>query len=366
MSSARQLFLGVLLGLCGAICWSCAPQLPADYVAHADAARAATARRDHIGAAQAWAEAAKVAELETDRQEAVYRQATSAQRAGRAEEARTLLQQLATTPGPRQERAAYDLALSALDRDPKNGREHVRLLLSKFPASGLARGALDRLLATLSVEERIATLQSLAASVRDPNLRERVLFLLAQNQEAHGDPRAASSTYGQLLEEYPYPLGRYWDEATLRQAMIHLASEQAPQAIALLEQMLSKREQSAIVGSYERRYADATLLLAYALLDADWHRARELLRKFLVEDPSSRHRDDAAWVVALLSRDRDDAKVACMDAKALKALLPDSRYAECLGLVCTELASSEQCRPYIETERNTPRASLEVVLKLTR
>lgn len=336
---------------------ACAPRLPAQYLSHAHAAEAATGRGEHATAADEWANAAEVADTATDRDEALYRQATSTRRAGQAAEHKRLLGTLSKRPGSRQERAAYDLALLQLAETPERGASAVRNVILQYPSSGLARGALDRWLATLTAKQQLTTLTQLEKGITDPSLHEYILLLQARHSVAAGDATGALVTYRRLEHEHPYPHGHFWDEAMLEQATVLAGQGDQANAAQVLRRMLSFRERSAIVGTYERRYSDASLLLAYLSL-ADWRRAHELLSAFNEHHPTSLHRDDALWAAALLARDNGAPELACHDAETLRGSSPQSRYTPCLHHVCPAMADTDECRNYVVEKRNTAASTL--------
>lgn len=352
---------GSLSLACFGLALGCAPRLPPSYLAHQAAAETATARRDHAAAAAEWAKAAQVAETPTDRHEAQYRQATSAGRGGDTALRRRLLLELSRAPGPRRERAVYDLALDDLARDPNAGGKSVRQALLTYPSSGLARGALDRWLETLTPAQRVTELAALAATLTEARLRERVLWLQARNLEACGEAQRALTVYQTQTQEYPYPYGQFWDESLLRQSVLLLRSGEAATAVAKLQEMLSHRENSTIVGSYDRHYGRATLLLAYALLESDWQRAYALLHGYPRQYPDSRDRDDALWTALVLASAHADPTRACDDADALASEFADSRYVPCLRQHC-ERAAAGICHAYIQRDRSTAAQALELVL----
>ncbi len=339
--------------------------MPAEYVRHADAAEAATRDGRHRDAAREWGKAANVAETDADRQEARYRAATSSLRAGDEREYRRLLTSLSERAGPRQERAAYDLALNTLRHDPAVGGPMVHATIVKYASSGLARGALDRWLATVPESGRQAALSQVYSEVSDADLREYILLLQARNHTASGRHDQALAAYVRLERDHGYPYGHFWDEAMLEQAMLLFTNGDSSRATATLERMLSFREKSTIVGTYERRYSDATLLLAYIELDQDWQKARDRLHRFPNQYPTSRQRDDALWASALLARDNDATEQACVDAALLRQSSPASRYVTCLHHVCPSFAPSTECRGYVVEQRNTASATLRAALPRT-
>lgn len=340
----------------------CAPQIPPEYARHEGAAEAATARGDHASAAAQYAKAAEVADTEVDRSEALYRQATSALRAGDARQHERILTALSRTPGSRRERAVYDLATSEFARDPVSGARALRAAIVAYPASGLAKGALDRLLASSTPERRVATLSELSAQVSAPELRERILVLQARALEASGHTDDALRVYERQVRDFPYPRGQYWDESLLRQAVIWLSKGDRVNASKVLEHLLSFREQATVVGSYDRHYAEATLLLAYVWLDERWTQAYTLLHEFPERHPDSRKRDEAVWAALLLAQAHGRADSACDDAALLSTRFEESRYAPCVTEFCPSVTSSGTCRSYVLRDRGSARASLEAAL----
>lgn len=346
-----------------ALLTGCAPQIPADYARHEAAAEAATARRDHARAAAEWAEAARVSDNPTDRQEALYRQATSALRAGDATLHQRLLRTLAETPGPRQQRAAYDLATAEFTRDAAAGSAALRATILEYPASGLAQGALDRWMSGLSPEQRVTALADLLREVDDPALREHILRLQGRSYEASGAPEQATRVYQTQVAEFPYPRGQYWDESMLRLSVLWLAKGDVSRAAATLQSLLSFREEATIVGSYDRHYADATLLLAYVFVDDRWERAYTLLHSFPSRHGDSRNQDDALWSAMLLAHSHGRHDAACASAEVLLTQMPESRYSPCVHHYCSSAQADGVCRNYIVEDRTSARLTLEAALR---
>jgi hypothetical protein len=338
--------------------WACSVPVPPKFAEHKARAEAAAARGDHEEAAQQWALASQFADIERSRDEATYRQATSLQRAGRDDEAKVVLRKLAATDGSRQERAAYDLATSALLATPSDEGAQLERTLVQFPSSGLARGALERWLRRLTPAQRLVVLERLASKISDAALNERFLLQQARNHEALGQWSQALERYTSLADRYPYPSGQYWDEALLGKAALHARSGDLGLARQTLRHMLSYREIATIVGTYERRYTVASLMLAKFTASDDWRAAHTLLLDFPESYPTSRELDEALWAAALLARDNGDEELACADAEVLRQVDSSSRYASCSALVCdaeAQQASSPEpaCRRYVAEKRST-------------
>ncbi len=225
----------------------------------------------------------------------------------------------------------------------------------QFPGSGVARGAMDRWLRRLAPAERLTVLNRLATEVTERTLAERILLQQARTLAELGRPTEALERYSLLVDRYPYPAGQYWDEALLHKATLQAQLGDRQAAIATLDKMLAYRETATIVGTYERRYAVATLMLARFVAFDDWRRAHALLEEFPTTHATSRELDDALWAAALLARDNGDTALACDDVAALRKHDPASRYSECGALVCPNSDSNDApaCRDYVGRNRAT-------------
>jgi hypothetical protein len=109
------------------------------------------------------------------------------------------------------------------------------------------------------------------------------------------------------------------------------------EAALLLERLLSQREVSSFLGSYERpRYLPAMLGLArlYEEKLNDRKKAKETLHRLYTELTTSTMRDDALWREAALWQKDGDASTACARLKSLTSEFPDSRYVPCAALQC--------------------------------
>jgi TolA-binding protein len=342
-----------------ALAAGCARSLPAAYERERAAAERAYAHGRYDEAAEHWLGARKAAEHNRERQEAVYRAAQSLRRARRYDESSKLLAALIREfpRSERAERAAYDLAALAIERgDAERGHAELERAVRRHPGSGLARGALTRLIAR--VEERGGTRQALAwieqrrAAFSATELAEHVEYARAELLERAGELEQALAGYLAVAERFGYPRGDVWDDALYEASVLEEKLGRPARAIAHLERMLAEREPSHLQGSYERpRYAQARFRIAELRRDRlnDAPAARREFRRVFAEHPTSPLRDDALWNEAVLARKSGDRAGACAALELLVEELKDSRFVPCAHELCpsVEPDASRSCRDYI-------------------
>lgn len=340
-----------------AFAWSvaCAPTLPAQYVEQSDAARRATSAGQHDQAATHWAAAAEAADAKHHRDEALYRQASSLQRAGNTEAARRVLEQLSGAPaGDRQARAAFDLAYLKLKQgDTSAGLSALRRAILEHPDSGLARGGVTRLLREVATRQGHAAekrvIDELWQRLEQREVGQLLGYRRAQWTDEHASPREALPLYLQLMRAHPYPMGVYWDEACLRAADIHIELGNPKAALDLLAAMLSRREGAQLVGSYERHYSRARMRMAEITRDqlGDCAAARQHFLRVASDFETSRLRDDALWQAARCAKALGDQALACADLQRLIDDFAESRYVACAHAVCPSLGQRGSCHQYL-------------------
>jgi TolA-binding protein len=307
------------------------------------AAERAYAAGRYVEAAERFSEAAEKSPRARDREEARYRQAMSLERAGRLDDARTVLGNLLVTfpGGARAARAAYDAALLDLSRGRSDDGYHaLDALVHAHPESGVAPAALRRTLEHVALSGEGAVriyLEALAPQAATTELAQYVDYEHARSLERGHDFAAARAEYLRLADRYPYPRGVYWDDALYRAADLDAELGAPADAVAVLERLLAEREPSFAQGSYERgRYADAQYRIGVLYRDAlhDPPRARQAFERLWATHPTSRLRDDAAWNAARLAAASGDAEGACRDLRSLIAGYPESRYVACAPSLC--------------------------------
>jgi tetratricopeptide (TPR) repeat protein len=331
----------------------CALRLPASYVEQLNRAEQAITRRDFSACAEAFERASMAAPSKEYRDEVLYRRAHCLFRADRDAEALAALRQLSASPGARQERAAFDVAVRELETT-EDGPQRLLDTIVRFQNFGVARAGLDRLLVFIGnrsgADAQLALLQQLLPHLHEPVLREFTLFLTARWFEDHEQPALARERFEALIHDYPYPTGRHWDEASLRAAKLSLKLKEPQRAVDTLTRMLKRREPADIIGSYERRYAEAQFQLGVIYETTDrWQEAYAAYLRVTQEHPTSALRDDAAWQAARLAHQHGDSGRACVAARLLQAEVPGSAYTACLNRVCSEPAfkRGDACHTYL-------------------
>jgi len=354
--AAMALALAVMAG-------ACAPTLPRAYLeAHAAADRAHNAGR-HEEAARKYHEAALAADRIKDRDEMLYLEAASYERAGRHQDATQRYRALIelSPDGPRSARSSYELADVEIDRgDAETGFKMLEESLRKYPDAGVARHALQRLVRRIASQRgddaAIAWLRQNMSWLRGKGPGESASYLLADRLEAKGDLQAARDGFVQTARNYPYPSGSLFDDSLYRASQLDEKLGDPKRAVERLRELLSFREPSTMNGSYERpRYAQAQMRIAELYRDAlgDQAAARREFRKLFEQHTTSLMRDDALWQEALIARRSGDADGACGAARLLVLKLPESRYAACAQLVCESAPKPEKagkCRDYVARE----------------
>lgn len=355
------------LALC-LIMLGCAPTKPTAFVEGR-----ARAERDYSSgryqrAAQDWQKAARAADRATDREEAMYRVATSKQRAGDIEGARNAYTELlrAFPKGSRAARAAYELASLELDAHHEEAALGLFVrVMEEYPESGIAGRALERCLVSIlgdaGVDEKLGFLATLS-DIESPELDEEIGYKRARLLLDNKRLPQAKQEFLRVAERYPYPQGAYWDDALWYAADIERRLHHPDAALSLLRRMLNERETAHFQGSYQRpRYAQAQFRIAEIYRD-DLERPEIALSEFrrvFTEHPTSLLRDDALWQEALLAHDQGLGSRACDAIQHLIQSLPESRFVGCARRLCPRVAvpGARPCRRYIErTLESTSRA----------
>ncbi len=342
----------------------CAPTRGRDYEsAMAEAHRASSAGR--FGEASAsYARAAKLGKIERDREHAAYLAALELARSGNVASALRGLDAIAdaSPPGRLSSSAAYRAAaLRRTTGSEAEGLQGMGALLQRFPDSPMALPALTHLVREREAKEgrtgALALLDTLEKTLpRDAAIQQRIAYDKARRAE---DDRAARDAFVALADRWPYPKGAYWDDALFRASELEEKLGRPREAVALLERLLSEREISGFLGSYERpRFAPAKLRIARLLAEqlGDKEGARRTYHAFYTEFTTSPLRDDALWQEARLFREDGREGDACSTLATLVSAFPDSRYVPCATEGCPGLARPAKslaprgCRPYLKRQ----------------
>ena len=222
--------------LIGLLLFGCGTRLPPRFVAEQTEAERAYSQGDYRAAAARWHRAADAAPNAREREEALYREAASLERAGDRAAAEASYEKLEQGGGERAERAAYSRAESVIARgDSASGYALLRKALLRFPGSGVARNAARRLLEAVRTARgqaaAFAELDALLREVRATELEESLTFTRAQWLEEAGRSEEAREAYLAQAERFPYPKGAFWDDALLAAARIDEARGQEEQEV---------------------------------------------------------------------------------------------------------------------------------------
>lgn len=354
-------YFSFALALAVASLTSCAPNRGTTYEkAIGDAHRAYHDGRfeesaDHFG------KAARFAKVPRDRIFARYEAALARARAGDVARASRELRELADArpPNAYSAQAAYKAAELAYKSDPAAGSAELEAVALRFPESAVARVAIGRLLRRddeSGAATTLAHLEALTPRVAKTPLEDYVAYERAKRLAEIGRLEAARDAFLDVAARWPYPTGAFFDDALYRASEIEDRLGRYQQAIDHLERLLSFRESSVTIGSYERpRYVPAVLLIVkiYEERLHDRAKARETLHRLYSDFKTSTMRDDALWREAELWQKDGEKDTACSRLSTLVNDFPDSRYVPCVVERCASIKrpskskAPKTCHPYL-------------------
>jgi tetratricopeptide (TPR) repeat protein len=326
----------------------------------AAASRAYSAGR-YEEAAGYYANAAQASDRVRDRDEMLFLQACSYQRAGQFKQAREVLERLLkeSPNGERSARASFEIAYMEIDHgDEASGYSMLGQFLFRYPDTGLGRPALARYLSwmdnTKGAMQTLAFLKQNESQLQKSGIGEEAVYGQAHRLEQLGETRQARDTYVRCAHDYPYPFGTLFDDALYRASELDEKLGDARLAVEHLQQMLREREKASMGASYERpRYSAAQIRIARLYRDElnEPQMARREFHRLYTDFPTSILRDDALWEEALLAKKLGDQSGACDAAKLLVRDFADSRYSGCASIICADIAPGKRsCRDYIERQ----------------
>ncbi|HVH41810.1 MAG TPA: tetratricopeptide repeat protein [Labilithrix sp.] len=354
---------GILVVLsCSAV--ACAPSRGAAYEkALAEASRAHHAGRFDV-AAERFDEAARTAKVPRDAVRARFEAALARARHGDVARASKELHAIADAH-PRNAysaSAAYKAADLAWKSDPVAGYAELEAVVLRFHEDTAAKVALARILRHDDEDgpaKTLAHLEALAPKLTKTALEGDVAYQRAKRLAEVGRVEAARDAFLDVARRWPYPGGPYFDDALYRASEMEEKLGRYHEAIEHLERLLSFRESSVMIGSYERpRYVPA-LLRIVKLYDErlnDRAKARETLHRLYADFKTSTLRDDALWREAALWLKDGDNETACKRLSTLASDFPDSRYVPCAVERCSSIKrpskskAPKTCHPYLTRE----------------
>lgn len=342
---------------------ACAPKRGDEYLA----ARAAAGRAYDAGrfaeAAAKYDEAAKQAKVPRDAVLSRYEAALARLRAGDPARAQAELRQLAKEQNAYSGQAAFKAAEITMATDPDAAYRELEELAAAFPTDGVAEVAIMKIAHhddEAGPEKALAHLEQLAARVKTKDggsgAEQTIAYERAKRLEALGRNDAAHDAYLAVAAKWPYPFGSYLDDSLFHAADLEEKAGRHADAIATLERLLSYREESAILGSYERpKYVPAILKIA-DIQEKSLHdraAARATLHRLYTQFTHSTLRDDALWREAELWREDGDNAAACDRLSTLAHDFPDSKYVPCATSRCPSIKRPDKskapasCHSYI-------------------
>ena len=324
---------------------ACAPSRGTAYEKSLAEARAAYHNGRFDIAARKFDEASKEAKLPRDAVFMRYEAALAKARAGDVASASTGLRAIADEKPPSPYAAAALFQIATLERktDEVAWLADLERVVTEFPDDGDAQVALGQLVRhdqeAGGPDAVTALLDRLAPRVSGKRVEEKLAYERARELDTLGKSEPARDAYLAVASKWPYPFGAFNDDALFRAAQIEAQLGHTPQAIATLEKLLSQRETSSFLGSYERpRYLPAILEVA-ALYEksGDTAKARETLHRLYTDFTTSTMRDDALWREAALWKKDGKATTACDRLATLASDFPDSKYVPCATAECPSI-----------------------------
>lgn len=367
MKGTRTVVTSLLLGLALVACGG--PNRGEAYVKSVDDAQRAYRAGRFEEAAQRYDEAAKTAKVSRDAVFARYEAALARARAGDVARASAELTAIANAKPENaySAQAAYKAADLAMGKDEAAGFRGLEDVVVRFPESGVARVAVLRLTrhddqTTGAPQAALARLEALRAKTKGKKIEETVAYETARRLDKSGQTERARDAYLAIAAQWPYPFGSYFDDALYRAGDMEERLGRHKEAIAHLERLLSFRESSSVMGSYERpKYVPSILRIANIQETKlnDRAAARATLHRFYVEFKTSTLRDDALWREAELWRKDGDGDTACSRLSTLASDFPDSKFVPCASVRCPKVErpskskAPKECHPYLLDEAKT-------------
>ncbi len=361
----RKSLVTLMLPLVTSMLPACAPSRGAAYEKAAADARAAYGAGRFVEAADRWASASREAKVPRDAVYARFESAMARLRAGDPSRARAELGALASAnpPNAYSGEAAFHVAEIDLANGAEQGWRELEDVVVRFPSLGVAEVSVTRLARhddETGPEKALAHLDALAPKLAGTSTgaEQTVAYERAKRLDALGNTEQARDAYLAIAAKWPYPFGSYFDDSLYRASEDDEKLGRLREAIADLERLLSYREVSSLMGSYERpKYLPAAFRIAdlYEKL-GDHAKARDALHRVYTEFLHSTLRDDALWKEAELWRKDGDAATACDRLDTLVDHFPDSRYVPCAIERCPKISrpskskAPQTCRSYIERE----------------
>jgi tetratricopeptide (TPR) repeat protein len=330
-----------------ALMMSCAPTYAEGYQAAFDEGLRAKNAGRWQEAAVSFDKAADLGARYKDRDEARLLYAEALERMEKYDEAEAAYRKVETESGGRYhgQRAAFAVGRIVWEqRGFEAGSAETLRAVRTYPQSGLVRHAVKRLLdhveETQGPEAALAWLTPIEKELHDTEAGEAVTYeygtLLARCDRKEDSLKALLA----LARAHPYPHGSLTDDAYYMASLRLEELGRPKEAVAVLEEMVAPFEAAYLGSSYRRpRWPEGAFRVAVLWRDKlnDRPRAKREFWRVYNEHFTSRFTDDALWEVARMERDDKKEDEACRALTVLKEKKPDSRYNNCLHLLCSKL-----------------------------
>jgi len=326
---------------------SCAPTYAEGYQSAFDAGLRAKNAGRWAEAAASFDKAADLGDRYKDRDEARLLYAEALEKMGKPEGAEAAYRKVETESGGRYHGVRAAFAVGRLvweQRGFEEGASETLRAVRAYPQSGLVRHAVKRLLGEIEsergAEAALEWLAPIEKALRDTEAGEAVGYeygtLLARCKRKEEAVKYLLA----LARAHPYPQGSLTDDAYYEASLSLEDLGEPQQAIDVLQEMVAPHEAAYLGSSYRRpRWPEGALRVARLYRDKikDHTQAKREFWRVYDEHFTSRQTDDALWEAARMAHDDKAEDEACRTLDVLKEKKPDSRYMNCLHLLCPKL-----------------------------
>ncbi len=214
-------------------------------------------------------------------------------------------------------RACFDYARLMFETaSPKEARAVAIWTISHFPDEGLAVSMVKQLARSYAdngeIPPGIRDLSSLEEALRTNAIDDSLLYEIARLYREGKDATLETRTLEVIVSRFDRWSSQVWDDALWRLAAIAREEDRTRDEIQWLERLLSEKESSRLLGSYNSPYHDDTMLRLGEIYLAE-KRYDDAYRMFieLSEFKTSRMTDDGLFSAAKVEIERGNLKNAC-------------------------------------------------------
>ncbi|MFO0547135.1 MAG: tetratricopeptide repeat protein [Polyangiaceae bacterium] len=331
---------------------SCAPSYADGYLeAMAHGLRAQNAGR-YEEAEAAFKEAGELGARYKDRDEARLAEAEALEKLGKYEDAEALYRKIEMESDGRYHGVRAAFALGRLvweQRGFEEGSTELLRAVRKYPASGLVRHAIRRMLSF--IEDRDGSqaaldwLKPIEEELRSTEAGEAASYEYATLLARCDRKEDSLAELLALARRYPYPKGSLTDDAYFVASLWQEDFGRYDDAIATLREMLTPQETAYAGASLDRpRWPMGQYRIAVLYRDRlnDPIRAKAEFWRVYEKHFDSRQTDDALWQIARLETAEHHDDETCRVMKILVKEKPDSRYVRCAHHLCADVPATDK------------------------